>query len=352
MNHMAKYWPLADIHLDRDSPSLVYSSKPLYRFAVEAVIRSFSNNPRCPSYREAVEELPLGMRLDLLAEMCDYPSLVEVQLQILSDPLLFNSANQLQRLHDLQVSIFHSSSLFYFEGIRRTRHLSYKCAMQSLSKITKRSPSRLVIDVLRHFVRVCLYHRMYEKAVFTLKLAFCLVVHDYGRTSALYAGTLEDLAILLLACDQVTKSMEVYAEAQHIYMQLYGSRNLQLSLAQGNVAYGLCLQAYNTGRRDRALHHIALGLGNYKRNLPWEHRMVTQVSRLRTTIDLFTFPVGGNKENDVLQVELFNHKDIDPLSVKDIGYQLELIQHWENRSELELTKMMSDMYVLNYAEFM
>uniref|UniRef100_A0A182VT91 Uncharacterized protein n=1 Tax=Anopheles minimus TaxID=112268 RepID=A0A182VT91_9DIPT len=451
MSFVAKFWPLSDIHMGSNCASAVYSSKPLYRLAVEAVIRNFSNNPRCPNYRATIEELPLGVRLDMLAEMCDYPSLVEVQLQVLSDPLLvsdfirhlsgdltplvhciqwllsvkkhvpmklyrqykklteekistggyarldyrcglrigtflieigwtceaigvlqlaqqqacFGSAeelavlrqllraetlagapnrakktydrmermlsnimsvtstvaqslpdteNELQSLRDLQAAVFHSFSLYHFED--RNVHRSHECGMESLTSISTRSPSRLVIDVLRQLVRACLGCRLYTKAVFTLKLAFGLVVQDYGRMSALYAETLEDLAILLLACKQTSESVEVYAEAQHIYTQLYGSRNLRLFLAQGNLAYGLCLQAYLTGSRKRALLHIAKSVGNYKRNLPPQHRLLQQILRSRATVDLFKFPDVPSDYfgDDEKEVELFNHKEIVPLS--------------------------------------
>ncbi|XP_053667938.1 uncharacterized protein LOC128718333 [Anopheles marshallii] len=461
MYHAAKYWPLSDICMDRNSTILVHSCKPLYRLAVEAVTKSYANNPRCPKHRTAIEELALGTRLDLLAEMCDYPSLVEVQLEIVSDPLLvsdfirhlsadltplvqcfqwlesvkksvpiqlfrqykklteekfrtgsysrldykcglrigtflietgwtveaigilrlaqqhtrFGTADELtvlrqlmraqtlsgrlinasktygrmqrmlssvirlskftrgipenesklQSLHDLQIAVFHSFALYHFEALNFD--LSYECGMQSLKRINKRSPPRLVIDVLRQLVRACLGHRMYFKASFILKLAIGLVVQQYGRESALYAETLEDLAILMLACNQVSESVEVYSEAQHIYIQLYGSRNLSISHAQGNLAYGLCLQAYVTGRRETAMLHVAKSVGNYKRILAPDHRMLIQVIRLRATMDLFTF---SNSVDKGIEVILFNHKDIDPFSVRDISAKLQLIQLWDN----------------------
>ncbi|XP_052890285.1 uncharacterized protein LOC128298555 [Anopheles moucheti] len=458
MYHTAKYWPLSDIYMDRNSTSLVQSCKPLYRLAVEAVTSSFANNPRCPNRRAAIEELPLGTRLDLLAEMCDYPSLVEVQLEIVSDPLLVSDfirhlsgdltplvqcfqwlqsvkksvpiqlfrqykkldeekfrkgsfsrldykcglrigtflietgwtveaigilrlarqhtrfgteeeltvlrqlmraqtlsgklinasktygcmqmilnnviwaskftpeipdeASKLQSLHDLQVAVFHSFALYHFEDLNF--NFSYEYGMQSLNRINKRSPCRLVIDVLRQLVRACLGRRMYSKATFVLELAIGLVVQEYGRKSALYAETLEDLAILMLACNKVSESVEVYSEAQHIYLQLYGSRNLSISHAQGNLAYGLCLQAYVTGRRDAAMLHVAKSVGNYKRILAPDHRMLIQVNRLHATIDLFTFP---NSVNTRIEVTLFNHKDIEPFSVRDVCTKLQLIQN-------------------------
>ncbi|XP_049294390.1 uncharacterized protein LOC125769632 [Anopheles funestus] len=463
MYHMAKYWPLNDIHMGANSTCLLQNSKPLYRLAIEAITRNFSNNPRCPNYRAAVDELPLGTRLDLLAEMCDYPSLVDVQLQILSDPLLVSDfirclsgdltplvqclqwlhsvkksvpiqlfrqykklaeekirpggysrldyrcglrigtflietgwtveaigilqlalqlarfgreeelpvlrqlmraqtlagklinasktyeliqqmlpkvtwlanfahgipgkENELQSLHDLQIAVFHSFSLYHFED--SYVQLSYLCGMESLNRISQRSPSRLVIDVLRQLVRACLGLRMYTKAAFILKLAIGLVVQNYGRVSALYAETLEDLAILWLACNKVGESVIVYADAQQIFKQLYGSRNLSISLAQGNLTYGLCLQAYVTGRRESALLLIAKTLRNYKRTLAPDHRMLIQVLRLRVTMDLLTFPNSVNRCTDVLQVELFDHNNIEPLSVRDINAQIELIQQWD-----------------------
>uniref|UniRef100_A0A182YF59 Anaphase-promoting complex subunit 5 n=1 Tax=Anopheles stephensi TaxID=30069 RepID=A0A182YF59_ANOST len=466
MNHIAKFWPLSDIHLaGRNSSSPVFSSKPLYRLAVEALARSYSNNPRCPHYRAAIEQLPLGSRLDLLAEMCDYPSLVEVQWQILSDPLLvsdfikylssdltplvqclqwlqsvkkpipiqlfrqykkliekkiwtggvprldyrcglrigtfltetgwtveaigilqlaqqhasFGTAEELavlrqlmraqtlagklinagktydrmkrmlsnvirqcaisqalsdkrsngQSLQDLQMAVFHSFSLYHYEELNF--ELSYEYGMHSLARISARSPSRLVIDVLRQLVRACLGRRMHAKAAYILRQAIGLVVQHYGRVSALYAETLEDLALLLLVCNHVGESVDVYAEAQLLYMQLYGSRNLMLSLAQGNLAYGLCLQAYVTGRRDRALQHVAKSIGNYQRIWPPEHRMLAQVFRLRSTMELFTFSNATGEEPGFLQDELFNPQDIEPLSVKDLSAHLRVIEQWEKK---------------------
>ncbi|XP_050079617.1 amyloid protein-binding protein 2-like [Anopheles maculipalpis] len=467
MNHITKFWPLSDIYLDRNSSSLALSSKPLYRLAVEALARNFSNNPRCPKYRAAVAELPLGTRLDLLAEMCDYPSLVEVQWEILSDPLLVsdfikylsadltplvqclqwlqsvkkpvpfqlfrqykklieekkwkdvpvrfdyrcglrigtfltetgwtmeaidilqlahqharcgtaeeltvlrqlmraqtltgklinamqtydrmkillsgitqqmessqqlpNNLNEGQSLQDLKVAVFHSFSLYHFE--EQSFDLSYAYGMHSLTSISERSPSRLVIDVLRQLVRACLGRRMHAKAAFILKHAIGLVVQHCGRFSPLYAETLEDLAILLLVCNHVSESVDVYEEAQQIYMQRYGSRNLMLSLAQGNLAYGLCLQAYVTGHRDRALQHVEKSIGNYKRIWPPEHRMLAQAFRLRATMELFIYPTRTEEQNGLLQDESFNHQDIEPLSVGEITGRIRLITEWEKRKD-------------------
>uniref|UniRef100_A0A182KAU7 Amyloid protein-binding protein 2 n=1 Tax=Anopheles christyi TaxID=43041 RepID=A0A182KAU7_9DIPT len=445
MNHVAKFWPLSDVHLARTDSGLVYNSKTLYRLSIEATTRNFSNNPRCTNYRTALEELPLGIRLDVLSEMCDYPSLVDVQWQILSDPLLISDfiknfssdltplvqclqwlqsvkkslpiqlfrkykklidekirngglhrfdyrcglrigtfltetgwlveaigilqltqqhakfataeelavlrqlmraqtlagrlinayktyhrmkrllsivsqqtlmmrnmpgmENEVQRLLDLQSAVCHSFALYHFENLNFVT--SYEYGMQSLSMISERSPSRLLVGVLRQHARACTANQMYAKATCMLKLALGLVAQEYGRKSALYAETLEDLAIILLACDQVSQSVDVYADAQHIYMNLFGARNLLHSLAQGDLAYGLCLQAYVTGCRDRAFDHVAKAVENYKRILPPDHRMLTQVRRLRVTMEMFKFE---SSELDGYDMASFHHKEIDSLA--------------------------------------
>ncbi|XP_041782076.1 amyloid protein-binding protein 2-like [Anopheles merus] len=452
MNHVAKFWPLSDVHLGRNNSGLVFNSKTLYRLAIEATTRNFSNNPRCTAYREAIDELPLGIRFNVLSEMCDYPSLVDVQLKILSDPLLisdfirnfssdltplvqclqwlesvkkslpiqlfrqykklidenirtgglsrfdyrcglrigtfltetgwlveaigilqltqqhaqFGTAEELsvlrqlmraqtlagklinanktydrmkrmlgkvvqqrlmfqnlpekerevQRLQDLQAGVCHAFSLYHFEDLNLID--SYEYGMQSLSMISARSPSRLLVDVLRQIARACTGSQMYAKAACMLKFAIGLVAHEYGRGSGLYAETLEDLAILLLACNQVSESVDVYADAQHIYMQLYGARNLLHSIAQGNLAYGLYLQAYVTGRRDRALHHVTKAVENYKRILPPDHRMLTQARRLSVIMDLFTFGSVAGSDLDGINVVSINHKEIEALSVREV----------------------------------
>uniref|UniRef100_A0A182PJK5 Anaphase-promoting complex subunit 5 n=1 Tax=Anopheles epiroticus TaxID=199890 RepID=A0A182PJK5_9DIPT len=224
--------------------------------------------------------------------------------------------SEVQRLQDLQAAVCHSFSLYNFEDLNYVS--SYDYGIQSLNMINYRSPCRLVIDVLRQVARVFLIHKKYEKAIEMMKLAIGLVAQEYGRVSALYAATLEDSAILLLACNQVSESVDVYGDAQQLYAELYGARNLLLSLAQGDLAYGLCLQAYVTGHRDRALCHVARAAGNYQRILPPDHRMLAQVRRLHATINLLTFDRETNGAIHELSVDCFNHKEIEPLSVRDI----------------------------------
>uniref|UniRef100_A0A182Q5I7 Anaphase-promoting complex subunit 5 n=1 Tax=Anopheles farauti TaxID=69004 RepID=A0A182Q5I7_9DIPT len=384
--------------------------RSMCQLAVEAVVRTFSNNPRCEEMRASIGMLPLHLKLNVLGEMCDYPSLVAVQLDLLTDPLLvsdfisefatdltplvqcfqwlqsvkqslamqlfhryrtllaeksrtagglprldyrcglrigtfltqtgwyveaigmLNLTTQQTRLgspeelavlrqlmcaqvlagrlkhaqqtgqrvdklnmsllhgrplHNLRAGIMHSFSLFYFEDINFT--CSYNHTVQSLAFLSERSPPRLIIDVFRQAARASLGRRFYAKAAFMLQQAMARVARVYGRTSAPYAELLEDLAIQLLARNQVTDSVNTFADAHHIYTQLYGARNLLLSTGQGNLAYGLCLQAYVTGRHDRALQHVAKAIANYRRTLPPDHRMLVQVGRLRATIALFHF---------------------------------------------------------------
>uniref|UniRef100_A0A182MYB6 Uncharacterized protein n=1 Tax=Anopheles dirus TaxID=7168 RepID=A0A182MYB6_9DIPT len=422
--------------------SVVYSSKSMYRLAVEAVVRTFSNLPRCTDLRESIGRLPRRSRLDVLGEMCDYPSLVDVQLEMLADPLLVSDfirdfaadltplvqclqwlqsvkkslplqlfrryktlleeqsrtgalprldyrcglrigtfltqtgwcveaigilgltqqqtrlgsmeelavLRQLMRAQvlagklinalktskrallltvnfidhpspvdeqpglDLRAGVFHSMALYHFEDANFVRSMEF--TLHALGVLCERSPPRLIIDVFRQTARTALGRRHYRKAAFMLQQAMARVAHRYGRTSAPYAELLEDLAILLLAHHQVTDSVNTFADAQHIYTQLYGARNLLLSLGQGNLAYGLCLQAYITGRRERALQHVAKAIVNYKRTLPPDHRMLVQVYRLRATIDLFHFR--RRHEMESVDVALFRQEAAKPpLSVQD-----------------------------------
>ncbi|XP_053678198.1 amyloid protein-binding protein 2-like [Anopheles nili] len=441
MHHVAKFWPLSDVHLGRSTPPKTFTAPSLYRLAVEAFVRSFSDNPRCNGYRVAIGQLPVTVRLDVLCEMCDCPSLIEAQLHILSDPLLFSdliryrssaltplvrcvqwlqsakeslpaelctryrrlvdtkphtddhkrldyrcglrigtfltqtgwtveaiaillitrhqtrlgSPDELAvlrqllraqtltgklkdasktyqrmekvkrwilllpetetgRLHDLFASVWHSFALFHFES--RSFRESFECGEHALSWLGERSPSRLVVDVYRLLARASVGQRLFESAEVLLEQAIARAMRDFGRTSAPYAETLEELAMFLLARSQVGESVDVYAEAQHIYMQLYGSRNLLLSLAQGDLAYGLCLQAYVTGRRDRALQHVEQAIGNYNRILPKYHRLFVQVRRLRVTIDMLKFYTNG----DTTDTPTFNYREVyEPLSVEDIS---------------------------------
>ncbi|XP_035794289.1 amyloid protein-binding protein 2-like [Anopheles albimanus] len=432
MRSVARFWPLADVHLERrgtdDEPATTAagsSCKPrtLYRCTLEALVRHYSNNPRSSGYRAAVQCLPLAVRLEVLEDMCDYPHLLDVQQELLSDPVLISAVltrvpadrtklvrcfqwlecnrrpvtdrlcqryqracvkvqvddeeregagirlgltiaaflietgwlreaikilrtacllaktgsevelevlRQLLRAqalgakeldarqtchrltaavvrhphllgpprgppcsvgvrcrNDVAVGVYLALSLYELE--MREISLSYHYAVLALEMLTDCSPGRLIVDVCRQLAKACLTRKQYARTGLLLRQAIAWARTCYGKGSAQYAETLEDYAMYLLARNAVTESVGVFTEAQHIYLRLYGPRNLLLAHAQGNLVFGLCLQAYVHEQRERAVQHVENSMANFERILPHDHRLLVQGRRLRSSMDLLLF---------------------------------------------------------------
>ncbi|XP_049538665.1 amyloid protein-binding protein 2-like [Anopheles darlingi] len=451
MRSVARFWPLADVHLEQrrgvDGDESVAapagnSNKPrtLYRCTLEALVRHYSNNPRSSGYRAAVQWLPLAVRLEVLEDMCDYPHLLDVQQELLSDPVLISEAlrwlpsdraklvrcfqwlecnrrpvtdrlcqryqrvcvkvqvgdedrdgagircgvriatfltetgwlreaikilrtacllaeagseaeldvlRQLLRAqslggkgidarqtchrlmallarfphllrlppappscnvranvrcrNDVAVGAYLAVSLYELEVRECT--LSYHYGVLALELLTDCSPGRLIVDVCRQLARACLTRKQYGRTGLLLRQAIAWARNCYGKASAQYAETLEDYAMYLLARNTVTESVGVFTEAQHIYLRLYGPRNLLLAHAQGNLVFGLCLQAYVHEHRDRAVQHVENSMANFERILPHEHRLLVQGRRLRTSMDLLLFDADEGTESSGGAVE-------------------------------------------------
>uniref|UniRef100_A0A182IPJ4 Uncharacterized protein n=1 Tax=Anopheles atroparvus TaxID=41427 RepID=A0A182IPJ4_ANOAO len=410
-----RFWPLIELHSGRcwtEPATRLRRADTLYVLSLRAVVCSFANNPRGVGYRMEIERLPLSIRLDVLYEMCDHPALVEVLLQLLSDPVALSDLIQYvplktaklvsclqwlesvkrslpaqledryrqlveadtpeqrtdyrcglrigtfladagwfvhaaailglslqqtvsgsdeelivltqllgtlsrsgklveaghfyhrinlrmmvinpqdQNIHradfpDLMARVYHNLSLYHYEN--QEVALSYLHGVQSLEMLGRSSPTRLVWDVFRQLARACLSHRYFSKAKLLLDQALARAGTGYGLTSAPYAETLEDYAVYLLAQDNVDASEDVFSVAQFIYLELFGSRNLLLSLAQGSLTFGLCRQAFAMGRRDEALAHVTERLGAFQRMMGPDHRLVVQLRRLLVTMRVILF---------------------------------------------------------------
>ncbi|XP_052870420.1 amyloid protein-binding protein 2-like [Anopheles cruzii] len=189
--------------------------------------------------------------------------------------------------HDLAAAVHLALSLYQLEVCEVS--LSYHYAVLALELLSESASHRLVIDVCRQLARACLARQFYAKANHLLRQAIARAGEWFGKQSAQYAETLEDYAMYLLARDNVTDCVNVFSEAQQIYLRLYGSRNLLLAHAQGNIVFGLCLQAYVIGRVDQAMHHVEKTMANFARILPAGHRLLVQGRRLRTTMGLLLF---------------------------------------------------------------
>ncbi|XP_058065751.1 amyloid protein-binding protein 2-like [Anopheles bellator] len=453
MGDVARYWPLCDPHLDTRQAA-PRNPPLLQRLALEALVRAFSRSPRCRRLRAVVEQLPLFMRLDAIEDMCDYRSLLDVQLDLLSDPLLVSdvirrlpgertklirclqwlesnkkqliaqlcrrymalyeadrieaaagvdcwvgqrigvflietgwlqegatilhiarlqttpgsdeevavslhllraqtlggslidarqsydritawmmsassaayrrslvkdSPNGQEATHDLAAAVHLALSLYQLEVCEVS--LSYHYAVLALELLSESASHRLVIDVCRQLARACLARQFFAKANHLLRQAIARAGEWFGKQSAQYAETLEDYAMYLLARDNVTECVNVFSEAQQIYLRLYGSRNLLLAHAQGNIVFGLCLQAYVICTdQDQAMHHVEKTMANFGRILPAGHRLLVQGRRLRTTMGLLLFGLNAARSSgwtrqseehgqDTERVEKLNEKE-------------------------------------------
>ncbi|XP_050098666.1 amyloid protein-binding protein 2-like [Anopheles aquasalis] len=195
----------------------------------------------------------------------------------------------MQCRNDVAVGTYLALSLYELE--MREITLSYHYAVMALEMLTDCSPGRLIVDVCRQLAKACLTRKQYARTGLLMRQAIAWARNCYGKGSAQYAETLEDYAMYLLARNAVTESVGVFAEAQHIYLRLYGPRNLLLAHAQGNLVFGLCLQAYVHEQRERAVQHVENSMANFERILPHDHRLLVQGRRLRSSMDLLLFDV-------------------------------------------------------------
>ncbi|KFB47329.1 hypothetical protein ZHAS_00015637 [Anopheles sinensis] len=441
-----RFWPLIDLHLGRHctgQKSRVNGTETLYVLALRALVGGFADDPRNDRYRKEIQQLPVAIRVDVLCDMCDHPSLGDVLLELLADPVEFSNLLQhvpqksvklvcclqwlesvqkslpaqleeryraiveggrrdyrcglrigtfladagwhlqaatifklslqqtdprsveeltvmvqllrafassgrladgshvYQRIKvrlkdiypqnlttrgtaeaDLCASVYQNFSLYHYEG--QEFGLSYLYAVLSLNLLDRSSNTRLALGVWRQLARACMAQRYFGRAKLLLEQAISRAGYCYGLTSTPYAEALEDYALYLLAQNNAACG-EVFMVAQHIYLDLFGSRNLLLSLAQGNLTFGLCRQAIGVGHRDAALAYVTERLNTFRRMLGQDHRLVVQLQRLLVTIRVMPFqddqstcgfvPKDSTTIVDVTKLrETVDH----PLSIEDV----------------------------------
>ncbi|XP_058125088.1 amyloid protein-binding protein 2-like [Anopheles ziemanni] len=438
-----RFWPLIDLHFGRrctEQEPRVNGAGTLYALALRALVSGFSDDPRNDRYRREIEQLPIAIRVDVLCDMCDHPSLGDALLELLADPVEFSNlvhhvpqksaklvcclqwlesaqrslparleeryraiveggswtdyrcglrigtfladagwhleaasifqlslkqtdarsveeltvmvqllraltssgklvdgSHVYQRIKvrlkdiypqnlttrgtpeaDLCASVYQNFSLYHYEG--QEFGLSYLYAVQSLNLLDRSSNTRLALGVFRQLARASMGQRYFSKAKVLLQQAISRAGYYYGLSSTPYAEALEDYAFYLLGQNNAACG-DVFVVAQHIYLDLFGSRNLLLSLAQGNLTFGLCRQAIGAGHGDPALAYVTERLNTFRRMLGPDHRLVVQLQRLLVTIRVMSFQEGQSTwpdESTIVDVGKLRQTVDNPLPIEDV----------------------------------
>lgn len=162
---------------------------------------------------------------------------------------------------------------------------AYEWSVKALGKIHDHLPPIVIIDTLCQASKTHVLKRQLEKAELLILQAVYrsreLCNHLYHSK---FMNSLLDYAFYLLNSDCVTRSVTVYQMAMKMKQVIFGQENLQVAIAEDELAYALYVNEYSTGRFTDSKYHAVRAIRTFKNLLPEDHLLLASAHRVKALI--------------------------------------------------------------------
>ncbi|KAL9704380.1 hypothetical protein quinque_007898 [Culex quinquefasciatus] len=263
-------------------------------------------------YREAIQvfEVALGLadgqplrQLEVMSQMLVSQVLTKHSEVERSGEVIRSMMTNLQVPAGLRISVNHAISAQCFEKCMFED--SHRYAVEAFQDLNHRTSPKQVIQIFSHLSKTCIPLKLFRQAKLLITQAVSLAWYHYGSPSIVYARALEDYALYLVTMNAVEDGMNTFSEAQQTLLQLYGPRNLQQTVTQGNLCFGVYLQAYiyrDLTMAKRYLRNIAALMEELN---PADRRLLVAIGQADALAEADVTRVGGGRERDLEQRDRF-----------------------------------------------
>ncbi|KAK6637218.1 hypothetical protein RUM44_007632 [Polyplax serrata] len=145
-------------------------------------------------------------------------------------------------------------------------------------------PAKTVVEVLRHASKSCVVKREFTKAGILVRQAVNLAAEVFGTDHPKYADALLDYGFFLLYYDSIQQCVEVYETAYNIKTSVFKKDNVHVALALEDLAYGLYVREYSSGRFQMAKEKSEESIRIMEKLLPVDHFMLSSAKRVKALI--------------------------------------------------------------------
>ncbi|XP_029710639.2 amyloid protein-binding protein 2-like [Aedes albopictus] len=241
--------------------------------------------------------------------------------------------------NSLLANIYQQIAVLHF--YRSEYDLSYRWSIRALRHISKKTPDKITVDVLRQVAKSCVVKRQFQLASMLIKQAVCRAQNSFGTSHQKYADALLDYGFFLLNVDSIANSVAVYREAHEILCRIFGPRNLHVAVAHEDLAYCLYVLEYSSGKFNSATENVEQAIDIMKELVPSNHLMLASAKRVKALIleeialDTMASTVDYNKcKRLLLQSEKLHHSALR-LSLEAFGENnVQTAKHYGNLGRL------------------
>lgn len=263
-------------------------------------------------YREAIQVFEVALGLTECQPLHQFEAMSQLLVsQVLTkhsevektDEVIRSMMTNLQVPAGLRISVNHAMSAQCFEKCKFED--SHRYAVEAFRDLNHRTSPKQVIQIFSHLSKTCIPLKLFRQAKLLITQAVSLAWYHYGSPSIVYARALEDYALFLVTMNAVEDGMNTFSEAQQILLQLYGPRNLQQTVTQGNLCFGVYLQAYiyrDLTMAKRYLRNIAALMEELN---PADRRLLVAIGQADALAEADVTRVGGGRERDLEQRDRF-----------------------------------------------
>ncbi|KAI5719928.1 hypothetical protein M8J76_016714 [Diaphorina citri] len=224
-------------------------------------------------------------------------------------------------------SLYSNFSVYYY--CKSEYDLAFHWSVKALENLTERLPRSVIVDILCQASKAHVIKRQLPKAELLILQALYrsreLCKEHVYRTK--FLNTLLDYAFFLLNSD---------ALALKLKQVLFGSENLQVAIAEDELAYALYVNEYSSGRFTESRRHAEKAIQTFKNLLPENHLLLTSAHRVKALI----LEEIALDSNELISVQFYKeaellHQNALVLSLKHFGENnVQTAKHYGNIGRL------------------
>ncbi|KAL1451966.1 hypothetical protein WDU94_006290 [Cyamophila willieti] len=223
-------------------------------------------------------------------------------------------------------------------NICKENNLSFHWSLKALENLSERLPRGVIVDILCQAAKAHVIKRQLPKAELLIQQALyrskeLCKEHIYHTK---FINTLLDYAFFLLNSDAVKRSVSVYQFALKLKKVLFGHENLQVAIAEDELAYALYVNEYSSGRFTESKYHAEKAIRTFQNLLPENHLLLTSAHRVKALI-LEEIALDSNEQESVelyKEAELL-HQNALVLSLQHFGENnVQTAKHYGNIGRL------------------
>lgn len=216
--------------------------------------------------------------------------------------------------------------------------MAFHWSMKALENLSDKLPKSVIVDILCQAAKSHVIKRQLKKAELLILQALyrsrelCLE-HLYNIK---FLNTLLDYAFFLLNSDAVKRSVLVYQLALKLKQVMFGTENLQVAVAEDELAYALYVNEYSSGRFTDSKYHAEKAIKTFKNLLPEDHLLLTSAHRVKALI----LEEIALDSNELVSVQLYKeaetlHQNALVLSLQHFGENnVQTAKHYGNIGRL------------------